>query len=260
MRKLVLGTAVLVALILTLLLLRHSFPRSEPGAPGTGSTSGPAAAGANSSGESGTVTLQMPGKEVSRSALRSLWVTALAYDAQDNLWVGTEDTGLYFVAADRSICRQITTTEGLGDMSVYALAVDAAGRVWAGHRANGVSVLEGGVWKNYSIVNGPLGHRVFDIAANPRNSDVWIATDCGLTHYVAASATWEQHTTLNGLPSNATYRVAVADDDTVVVGLQAEGLAVSAAQRWLQAVAADRRSHCGASGQHRRRTAFLSDQ
>lgn len=229
MRKLVFGAAALVALLLAFVLLTHIhiFPQLKSGVPGVGSSSGPGAASSTSSGGSGPVASQVPGRDVSLSALRGLWVTALAYDGQDNLWVGTEDTGLYFVSADRLLCRQMATHEGLGDMSVYAVAVDAAGRVWAGHRANGVSVLEGGVWKNYNIVSGPLGHRVFDIAANPRDGDVWMATDCGLTHYVAASATWQHHTTLNGLPSNATYRVAVADDDTVIVGMQADGLAVA---------------------------------
>lgn len=220
MRKVLIGAA--AVLVLFLALLMYLFPGSVRSMTGRGSASGGA-----TSGEAAV--LVVPGKEVSQSSLRSLWVTTLAYDAQGNLWVGTEDDGLYFLSADRSICRHVTTAQGLGDTSVYAVAVDAAGRVWAGHRASGVSVLEGGAWKNYNMLSGPLGHRVFDIAANPRTGDVWIATDCGVTQYVAASASWQQHTTMNGMPSNAAYRVAIADDDTVVVGLQAEGLAVAQA-------------------------------
>lgn len=173
------------------------------------------------------ITAAAAGKEVPPFKLQRLYVTAIACDHAGNLWIGTEDEGLYFVSADRSSRRQITPQQGLGDLSVYALAVDSSGRVWAGHRANGVSVLENGVWHNFDLSNGPLGHRVFAIACNPRNGDTWIATDCGLTRYVASTATWTYFTTLNGLPSNATYRLAIADDDSVIVGFQSEGIAIA---------------------------------
>ena len=219
MRKLLLGAAVLLALLLAYVLFPMFMGGMQRWQHGR--------SGGNSTAEAGSV--PTPGKKVSQYTLSGLWVMAMAYDGQGNLWLGTEDAGLYVMSADRRTCLQVTTAEGLGDMSVYALAVDAGGRVWAGHRASGVSVLEGGAWKNYNMVNGPLGHRVFDIAANPSSGDVWIATDCGVTQYVAAAAKWRQYTTTDGLPSNAAYRVAIADDDTVVVGMQADGLAVAQA-------------------------------
>ena len=58
--------------------------------------------------------------------------------------------------------------EGLGDDCVYALAMDGKDRVWAGHLNHGVSVFNGEKWRNYGIMDGPLGDRVFAMAVSPR--------------------------------------------------------------------------------------------
>jgi ligand-binding sensor domain-containing protein len=47
----------------------------------------------------------------------------------------------------------------------------------------GVSVFNGKDWKNYDVVDGPIGERIFDIKICPKDSDVWIATSAGISRY-----------------------------------------------------------------------------
>jgi ligand-binding sensor domain-containing protein len=48
---------------------------------------------------------------------------------------------------------------------------------------HGVSVYDGETWKNYGVIEGPIGERIFAIAVCPADGDVWIATSAGLTRY-----------------------------------------------------------------------------
>ncbi len=114
----------------------------------------------------------------------------------------------------------------LGDDNAYALACDGLGRIWVGHLNHGVSVYNGKQWRNYDVLTGPLGERVFDIAVNPADGDVWIATSAGLTRYSVTSDTWSYVTRADGLPSDQIQTLAFAPDGTLFAGTQCEGLAI----------------------------------
>jgi hypothetical protein len=105
------------------------------------------------------------------------------------LWVGTEDASLWRLdlkadPAQAGSWKQFTTAETRTD-NIYGLAQDAAGRLWVGTQNQGVSVFNGKDWKNYGVIDGPIGEHVFSIAADPdpARGSVWIATDHGLTSW-----------------------------------------------------------------------------
>ena len=128
----------------------------------------------------------------------------------------------------------------LGDDNVYALACDRQGRIWAGHLNHGVSVYDGRTivkdaenkshagWRNYDVLSGPIGERVFDIAVSPADGDVWIATNAGLSRYRVASDTWACHTRGDGLISDQVQALAFLRNGTVIAGTQCDGLAIAA--------------------------------
>ncbi len=130
----------------------------------------------------------------------------------------------------------------LADDSVYALAVDRKGRVWAGTTHNGVSVFDGvGKWRNFNLMNGPLGERVFRIAVCPTNGDVWIATSAGLSRYVTAKGQWKHYTRSDGLPSEQIQAIAFDAEGTLFAATQCDGLAIAQANneysKWRRVVA-----------------------
>lgn len=164
------------------------------------------------------------------STTQGKFVMSVAVDAQNNVWAGTEDNGLWRYDVRAKKWKQFTAKDdGLGDDSVYALAVDKLGRVWAGHLNHGVSVWNGEKWKNYGLLDGPLGDRVFAIATCPTDGDVWIATDCGVARYSIAKDDWDYFTRASGLPSNQIQSIAFKSNGDIFLGTQCDGVASATA-------------------------------
>ena len=155
------------------------------------------------------------------------FATCVAVDSQNNVWAGTEGNGLWRYDPGKKQWTQFTAKDGLGDDCIYALAADKAGRVWAGHLNHGVSVFNGDKWRNYGIMDGPLGARVYAIATCPADGDVWIATDCGAARYSIANDDWDYFTTASGLPSNQVQSVAFDADGNIYLGTQCDGVAMA---------------------------------
>ncbi len=195
----------------------------------------------------------------------SRFVVSLCEDKQGNLWVGTEDTGVWrydpyapvgqrwtqftreSTGGPRETSGPVLTTgtpaeNALGDDFAYALACDNLGRIWVGHLNHGVSVYDGRTpekdekghfqgWRNYDVRSGPLGERVFDIATCPETApagagDVWIATNAGLTRYSVENDEWTYVTRADGLPSDQIQSLAFAKDGTLYAGTQCDGIAI----------------------------------
>jgi len=152
---------------------------------------------------------------------------SLASDASGNIWVGTEGNGLWKYDATKKAWTQFTTKDGLGDDCVYALAFDKQNRLWAGHLNHGVSVYNGEKWRNYGLVDGPIGDRVFAIAASPKDGDVWIATDMGLARYSEQRQDWDYYTRASGLPSDQIQCLTFDYSGQLFAGTQCDGLAIA---------------------------------
>ena len=94
-----------------------------------------------------------------------------------------------------------------------------------------MSVHNGESWRNYGVLDGPLGERVFDIAADPRPSpdggDVWIAGSRGLARYHLEEDRWSYLTRADGLPSDQVEALAFAPDGTLYAGTQCDGLSIA---------------------------------
>lgn len=156
------------------------------------------------------------------------FATSLAEDARGRIFVGTEGSGVWMYNPRHAQWRQWTAQKsGLADDNIYALAVDKKGRVWAGTLRNGVSVYNGLRWRNYDVLNGPLGERVFDIAVCPTDGDVWIATNAGLARYSDQKDTWKYYTRADGLPSDQAQALGFDAKGNVYVATQCDGLAMS---------------------------------
>jgi ligand-binding sensor domain-containing protein len=89
----------------------------------------------------------------------------------------------------------------------------------------GVSVFNGKDWKNYDVVDGPIGERIFDIEICPKDGDVWMATSAGLTRF-RLSHDWEHYTREDGLLEDQASVLAFKKDGTLIVGTQCHGLAI----------------------------------
>jgi len=156
------------------------------------------------------------------------FITALCPGPRGTVWIGTEDQGVWQYNPSAPTGKQYTyytTQDGLGDNNAYALAVDKAGRLWAGTLNHGVSVFNGKQWRTYGPVDGPLGSRVFALAVNPKDGGVWGATEAGLFRYIHSH--WTYFTRADGLPSDQANALAFDTGGTLYVGTQCDGIAIA---------------------------------
>ncbi len=125
------------------------------------------------------------------------FVTALCRDSAGNIWIATEDHGVFCYNPSAPKGRQIQqftrqSTHGqLGNNNIYALACDNHGRIWAGTLNHGVSVYNGRRWQAYDMVQnptkhvlaGPLGDHVFALKFDTFTNQMWICTEAGISIY-----------------------------------------------------------------------------
>ncbi|MDR1924712.1 MAG: hypothetical protein LBQ66_10075, partial [Planctomycetaceae bacterium] len=157
--------------------------------------------------------------------MNARFIVALISDGDNGAWVGTEDEGVFHCQVDGKVS-QFTTKNGLGDNNGYALAIDKLGRLWVGHLNTGVSVFNGKDWKNYDVVDGPIGERIFDIKICPLDGDVWIATSAGLTRYRVFFDDWQHITRYDGLLEDQVSSLAFDYDGNMFVGMRSHGIAI----------------------------------
>ncbi|MDR1479075.1 MAG: hypothetical protein LBJ00_09045 [Planctomycetaceae bacterium] len=159
------------------------------------------------------------------AGLNAKFIVALIDDGEGGAWIGTEDEGVFHCNADGKVA-QFTTKSGLGDNNGYALAIDKLGRLWVGHLNTGVSVFNGKDWKNYDVVDGPVGERIFDIKICPKDGAVWMATSAGISRYKIDADDWEHFTREDGLLEDQASTLAFKNDGTLIVGTQCHGLVI----------------------------------
>ncbi len=93
-----------------------------------------------------------------REGLSQSQAFAIVQDDSGYLWIGT---GFGLDRFDGRSFRTLTTAEGLASGVITALAIDARGRVWAGHQRGRVS-----------LQTGPTSFRAFDISEISRGEDI----------------------------------------------------------------------------------------
>lgn len=166
----------------------------------------------------------------------ALNVNALAIDARDRLWAGTEEGGVSVWEGER--WRTYTTVDGLPSDKIYGLTVDAAGNLWAG-TWEGVAKFDGERWSvpytvnNNTIFSNHVHAIAFDSAGN-----IWVAhIDDGVSQYREADGRWIHHTVASGMGGNKGRSIAIrpaagGEPESVWVATADGGVSVFEQGRW----------------------------
>ena len=100
--------------------------------------------------------------------------SALAIDAQGNIWIGARSRGL--AKFDRENWTVYNTdNSGLPHDRVVALAFDAQENLWIG-TADGLAKFDGETWAVYDTGNSGLPDNRVDALAIDRQGNIWIST------------------------------------------------------------------------------------
>ncbi|MDQ2730608.1 MAG: hypothetical protein M3Y56_03025 [Armatimonadota bacterium] len=167
---------------------------------------------------------------------QSRFITSLAYDGANEVWVGTEGGGVWNYQVDHDLWTYYSQFGepaqefGLwapGEQDAYAVACDHGGRTWIGTHVHGVCVWNGNGWRSYGVGSGPLGSHVYAIAISPLDGDVWMGTELGLSRYNIKAASWHYYLQGDGLASNDIRCLAFSQSGVLYVGTACSGVSVA---------------------------------
>jgi signal transduction histidine kinase/ligand-binding sensor domain-containing protein len=99
-------------------------------------------------------------------------------DRQGNLWIGTQEAGLYRL--QKQLIRSYTREQGLVDRDTYATYQDRSGAVWVGAWHLGLSRFADGRFTSYTMADG-LPDELVTALFEDRDGRFWVGTHGGLS-------------------------------------------------------------------------------
>lgn len=147
------------------------------------------------------------------SGLLSNSVSAVAVDANNQLWVGHAARGLGMSGGGLSYqvngtWQTMQTFDGLGSNNVSDIEIDRYGNVWVavtdytnylGPQHGGLLKYDGSEWHVYGAAEGLISSDVRSMTITD-NGDVWITTTSGVSMY--RQGLWFNYNSTNGLASD----------------------------------------------------------
>ena len=135
-------------------------------------------------------------------------VMSLHLDSNGALWVGTYGHGVFRLADGRR--RGYTTTQGLANDKVFAIAETPDGRIWVGTN-EGLSVIDDGKVTSFSTEDGLPAESVRGVHVD-RTGTLWLGTRGGGVGRLV-DGRFEQHPAFADLPPSQSLILAIHEDD-----------------------------------------------
>jgi hypothetical protein len=145
-------------------------------------------------------------------------------DAYGNLWIGSQDQGIFCLNASSRRWARLTTDDGLSSNDATAIARDSREQVWVGHADGKLNVFDGTKWHRINLESAT---RIYAIATCPLNDAVWIATDFGVRRYGQASGAWSHLTACDNLPSDEVRDIGFDAGGSVYFGTANSGIEIA---------------------------------
>lgn len=156
------------------------------------------------------------GRLESLPALGASSILAMFEDREQNLWVGTDTTGLHMLWQQR-----FRTLPSLSGYPIITIMQTADKTVWVGTKDEGLFHYEHGQTRRFSTKDGLISDVILTLAADPDGS-LWIGTPDGLNHLRGEKI--ESYTSADGLPDDFIRSLFADHDGTLWVGTR-RGLA-----------------------------------
>ncbi len=117
----------------------------------------------------------------SLSILKGMDITDILVDKDKNIWIGTENSGLYFISADDNIIKIFNTQNGLSSNEVKVIFQDSKKRIWIGTRTGGVNLLSKPGSDEFLFLTEKHGLSYRDVKCifEDREGSIWIGTNGG---------------------------------------------------------------------------------
>jgi hypothetical protein len=157
------------------------------------------------------------------SGLPSNQVTALAFDAQEILWIGTDNGLAQFDGVTWTVYTGKNSELPWG--AAPALAFDAQGTLWVGMLSGGVVQFDGTTWTVYTTKNSKLPSNNVHKLTIDVQGNLWVGTQKGLATF--DGETWTAYMPENsGLPGNWIWTLVSDTQGNIWMGTSNDGVAV----------------------------------
>jgi signal transduction histidine kinase len=143
-------------------------------------------------------------------------ILSLREDAEGNLWIGTDTSGLHILRH-----RNFRSLPGISNRMLTALTQTSDGAMWIGSNGEGLSRRLAGKQRALSARDGLGSDIILSLAPGP-NEDLWVGTPDGLNHVQGNRIT--SITSADGLPDDFIRSLLLDEDGTLWIGTR-RGLA-----------------------------------
>ena len=114
----------------------------------------------------------------SSGQINSITLSQFYEDRQGDLWIGTQDGGLYRL--QKQSIQTYTKEQGLIDRDAYAVYQDRSGAVWIGAWHSGLSRFADGKFTSYTVADG-LPNKLITAIFEDHKGQLWVASHGGLS-------------------------------------------------------------------------------
>jgi signal transduction histidine kinase/ligand-binding sensor domain-containing protein len=149
-------------------------------------------------------------------ALNGSSVLALLEDREDNLWVGTESSGLHILRH-----QNFHTLPDLADQIINTIVQTTDGALYAGTNGDGLYRYQFGKFTHISTHEGLASDIILSLTPGP-DGTLWIGTPDGLNHLTGSHV--QTFTSADGLPDDLIRSLLLDADGTLWIGTR-RGLA-----------------------------------
>jgi ligand-binding sensor domain-containing protein/signal transduction histidine kinase len=153
---------------------------------------------------------------------QSAWTVLV--DQQQQVWVGTQDEGLFQFQTNHF--QRVPGAENLGSQ-IFALFEDREGQLWAG-TTNGLARWNGTDWNIYTTPDGLVVRAIVGDA----EGNLWIGTESSGLYFFKGGKFVSYHAETNGLPGNDISCLCLDPDGVLWVGTSGHGLARFYQGKW----------------------------
>lgn len=108
--------------------------------------------------------------------LKECIITCLFVAKNDELWIGTENSGVFVYNWGTRELRNYTLQNGLSSNNVQQIVADYWDNIWIGTRGGGVSIFQNSPFIKYSTVSGLNSNYIFSVLSTSEG-DLWVGTE-----------------------------------------------------------------------------------
>lgn len=173
-------------------------------------------------------------------SLSDVRILSMAEDQQGNLWVGTENEGLFYLNVKNGLAKQYLRDPklsfGLPSNSIWSIVVDDFGTVWLGSYDKGLFKIDPYEEKftnlyQHNPYTNSLSHNVVSSFAEDKAGNFWVGTDGGGLNYFNPKTNTFQHFKHDpndpaSLGDNAIVSLALDNADNLWIGTWEGGVSI----------------------------------